>query len=150
MNKRKRSVLVRTGVLLAALVATLVGGTVALAQSSEDFDLGCRAELTAGGKLTDYPTVGVRMLSSVGQWNSGRTQVQGSGIVVASGYILSVGQGAAASVQSPAATVQDDPTTNAIIADALYLPTVFAQEAVRYVRPCNWPWAAASAAARSN
>ena len=140
MSRNKRRLLVRTGVLLVVLVLGLLAGGVVLAQASQDFDLGCRSELTAGGASFDYP--GVRLQSSVGQWNAGRTQVQGSGIIIQSGYILPVGQASVAA----ASTVDGVAPADAQIGADVYLPSLLIQKAIRLVRPCNWPWASGSAA----
>ena len=85
MSIKLRSLLVKTGVLLAALMIAFTASGVVLAQSSPDFDLGCRAELTAGGTVTDYPGVGVRLHSSVGQWNAGIRELKESGAVAQRG-----------------------------------------------------------------
>lgn len=147
MRKRKRKLLVRTSVLLAVLLVGYLAGGVVLAQASADFDLGCRAELTAGGRSTEYPGVGVRLHSSLGQWSAGRTQIQGSGIIVESGYILPVGQGLAAGAAASSAPVGDAATDDEALAfDAVFLPAIYAVRAVRFVRPCNWPWAVTNAA----
>ncbi len=141
-NRSKRRLLVGSGVMLAVLLAAFLASGIALAQSSQEFDLGCRAELTAGGEWTDYSSAGVRLHSSVGQWNAGRTVVQGSGIVVLSGYILPVGQGFAAA--DAAAAGDAGLTEDAVVTlDDVYLPAIYATNFIRYVRPCNWPWASA-------
>lgn len=142
MFRHKRRLLVRTVALLAVLILGLLAGGVVLAQASQDFDLGCRSELTAGGTWTDYPGAGVQLHSSVGQWNAGRTQVPGGGIIVESGYILPVGQGLAATT----AAADGISPADAQVDSEVYLPALWAEKVVRFVRPCNWPWASASAA----
>jgi hypothetical protein len=143
MFKQRRRLLTRAGgVMLAVLAIVVAAGGVVLAQASQDFDLGCRSELTAGGTSTDYAAAGVRLHSSVGLWNAGRTQVQGSGILIHSGYILPTGQGAAsAAAVSSGGVSPAEAQANAEV----YVPLLWAEKVLRFVRPCNWPWASVSA-----
>lgn len=146
MKRTKRRVVVWTAVLLATLFAGFLASGVALAQSTQEFDLGCRAELTAGGSWTQYPTVGVALHSSVGQWNAGRTTVQGSGIILQSGYMLDAsGQTFVATSDAAPAATEGNPTLedSAIVLDGVYLPAIYAVKFIRFVRPCNWTWASA-------
>jgi hypothetical protein len=137
-----RGLLVKSGVLLAVLFAAFLATGVVLAQSSQDFDLGCRGDMTAGGKWTDYSNPQVQLSSSFGLWNAGTTTVQGSGIVVESGFILGGGQvSSSAQSANSAGGLTEEPAENAaVLAEAIRLPAIFALKAVRYVRPCNWPW----------
>ena len=144
MSRKLRGVLAKTGVLLAVLMIAFLASGVVLAQSSSDYDLGCRAELTAGGSAFSYPGVGVTLHSSVGQWNAGRTTIQGSGIILESGYILPVGQGQSASASASEGIA---PAETQIDGD-VFLPALYSLKVIRYVRPCNWPWASTAQAAR--
>lgn len=140
MSIRYRSVLIRIGILLVVVMVAFLASGVILAQSSADYDLGCRAELTAGGYAASYPGVGVDLHSSVGLWNSGTTIVQGSGIVIRSGYLLTSGAAALASSEA-GETVEANEITQE---PTYFLPAVYSAQLIRYVRPCNWPWANAA------
>ena len=92
MSHRMRSVLLRSGFVLAVVSIAFIASGVILAQSSENYDLGCRSVMTAGGYAADYQGVGVILHSSVGQPIAGRTTMQGSGILMEYGYVLPVAQ----------------------------------------------------------
>ena len=147
MKRTKRRLLVWSAVLLATLFAGFLASGVALAQSTQEFDLGCRAELTAGGSWTQYPTVGVALHSSVGQWNAGRTRVQGSGIVdperLHAGRRGSRPMSRPRTLRRPPRKATATLEESAVVLDGVYLPAIYAVNFIRFVRPCNWTWASA-------
>ncbi len=136
MSHRMRSLLLRSGIVLAVVLVAFVASGVILAQASEDFDLGCRSVMTAGGYAAEYAGVGVILHSSVGQPTAGRANIQFSNILLESGYILPVAQtdrsiNTSASAETDAAAISSNP---------LYLPAIYSVQIIRYVRPCNWSW----------
>lgn len=145
MKRTKRRLVVWTAILLATLFAGFLASGVALAQSTQEFDLGCRAVLTAGGSWTQYSNVNVALHSSLGQWNAGRTAVPG-GAVIHSGYMLKAsGQTFVATADAAPATTEGAATLeeSAVVLDGVYLPAIYAVKFIRFVRPCNWTWASA-------
>jgi len=71
--------------LLAISLLALTTGTVA-AQVTANFDLGCRAALTAGGGVAVAGSIG--SISAVGEWEAGTST--GAAYGVRSGYLLPI------------------------------------------------------------
>lgn len=113
----------RMVVLLAVVCVSLLLTGVAVAQSSQNFDLACRGVLDSAGSLRLYSNNTIGLVDAVGQAGAGRSTSPNFGL--RAGYL----QPRVVAASADTATVDQETRR-------LYMP--FAYSFLRVVRPCNW------------